>query len=216
MNIKNPTLFMDIGNTRAHIYDRQKARVAHIDIKEALQTHEASSIAYISVNNSYREKLNTMHNWVDISDSIYIEGQYDGMGVDRRALALSRDNAILVDAGSAITVDRVINGKYDGGFIMLGIRAQMEAFSRLSPSLDIDIDSSLSIDKLQKTTTSCVTYGIISPIIDAIVKISRDLPVYFTGGDGEMLSRYIRGSIYDETLLFQGMIKAISSSKGET
>jgi len=207
---------MDIGNTRAHIYDAQVGTIAHLDIDEAMQTYAHSNVKYISVNNAYTQKLKNMQNWTDISGSICLRGQYDGMGVDRRALALSHDNGIFVDAGSAITVDRVIDGEYDGGFIMLGIRAQQKAFAHLSESLDITLEHDLSLGKLPQSTISCVSYGIISPIIDAITKISQDLPIFFTGGDGEMLSGYIHDSIYDETLLFQGMAKAISSSKGDT
>ena len=48
------------------------------------------------------------------------------MGVDRRALCLSHENGIFVDAGSAITVDVVEEGRYQGGYIFPGFESPVK------------------------------------------------------------------------------------------
>jgi len=210
----NQIILVEIGNSRAHIYLPSSKTIEHLDIDQAIDKYATDVVKYISVNNRYIQKLNSLKNWQDISPSLHIDGQYSTMGIDRVALCLSRGDALYVDAGSAITVDRVVDGKYDGGFIMLGIKASLNAYSEISKSLDVEFKKDIDISHLAFDTQSSVSYGIISPIIDAINNASGPLPLFFTGGDGEWLSSFFKDSTYDESLLFVGMSSAIASTKG--
>ena len=85
-------------------------------------------------------------------------------GVDRRALCLSRDNGIFVDAGSAITVDVMENGGYQGGFILPGIRAYLRCYADISPVLETEINETVDMAQLPLTTKDGISYGIIASI----------------------------------------------------
>lgn len=208
-------LLVDIGNSRAHVYHPTTSSIEHLDMDEALQQYANNDVYYISVNSRFDEKLSSLPKWHNVSSDIHIDGEYNSMGVDRRALCLSRSDGIYIDAGSAITVDRVLDGKYDGGFIMLGIKASLEAYGEISAALSVDLLSDIDQKQLAFDTQYSVSYGIITPIISAIKQASMSLPLYFTGGDGEWLSGYFKDSIFDESLLFKGMSKAIASTKGQ-
>ncbi|NKQ41308.1 MAG: type III pantothenate kinase [Sulfurovum sp.] len=204
-------ILADIGNRHVHICSDEA--VEHLLPDEAIKKYGDKAAYYISVKKAYNDMLAALDDWTDISDSIYIEGEYKGMGVDRKALCLSRDSGIFVDAGSAITVDRVIDGIYDGGFIMPGIHTYTKAFADISLILDHKLDKDIALEELPKSTQGSVSFGTVSPVIAIIEKIRADLPVYFTGGDGEWLSGYFKDAIFDERLLFDGMRKTVKGLK---
>ncbi len=200
-------ILADIGNSRAHILNGDS--IIHCSIDDAIKNYEHQHLYYICVNQSAKDSLKGIANWEDISSSIHIEGEYSSMGVDRKALCLSRNNGVFVDAGSAITVDLVQNGIYEGGFILLGLNSFKEAYKKISKTLDVQLDISSLSSKLPKTTKESISYGIIAPIKAIIEKHSTGLPLYFTGGDGAWLSSFFDGSTYDEGLVFEGIKKAL-------
>lgn len=216
MHANNDLMLLEIGNSRAHIRLPLSDKIEHLDIDEAITKYSNKHAVYISVNGRYTKKLTSVKNWKDISSEIHVSGQYDSMGVDRVALCLSRGDGLYVDAGSAITIDRVKGGKYDGGFIALGIEASLKAYRNISKKLVVELDKNIDMDTLAFDTQTSISYGIISPIIDAIANVSQSLPIYFTGGDGEWLSEFLENSIYEEGLIFEGMSNALASTKGLT
>jgi len=141
-------------------------------------------------------------------DRFNLDGSYPPMGVDRKALGLSYDSGLFISAGSAITVDIVENRLHKGGFILLGIQAYLKAYRDISKALDINLNQDIK-DTLAKDTTNSISYGIIYSITSIIEKHSKDRDIYITGGDGEFLSKFIKGSIYDETLIFRGIKNSI-------
>lgn len=201
-------LLADIGNSRVHIFDGNK--VSHISINEMIELYNDTPVNYISVNSSFVAPKN--YPWSDISSLLTLQGAYDTMGVDRKALCFSHDNGIFIDAGSAITVDIVRDGVYRGGFILLGIRAYAEAYGEISKALKIDFNPKCSLESMPFTTKDSISYGIISSIKSAIDSHSSDLPLYFTGGDGEWLSGFFPNSIFDELLVFRGLQKVLKGN----
>lgn len=200
-------ILADIGNRYVHICRYET--IEHLSLFEAIDKYGADEVYYINVNSRDEDTLVALDGWIDISDRFHIEGEYKGMGIDRKALCLSRRDGIFVDAGSAITVDKVVGGVYEGGFIMPGIHAYQKAFSDISEVLDHKTDKELSIDSLPKSTRDSVSYGAIAPIVAIIEKIKGDTPLYFVGGDGEWLSKYFTEAHYDDMLLFDGMKKVL-------
>ena len=199
-------ILADIGNRHVHIWD--EGRIAHLGIQDAIAQYGTEKVYYITVNARHAEILAALENWRDISELLVIEGEYAGMGADRKALCLSHATGLFVDAGSAITVDRVVEGVYQGGYILPGIHAYQKAYAAISPVLDVEIERSLSLNELPKSTQSGVSYGIITPIVASIEKTAGSLPVYCTGADGAWIAHYLEKAVYDETLLFQGMLQA--------
>ena len=200
-------LLADIGNSYFHIYNG--LTVEHLNYDDAIQKYQDTPLKYISVNQKIEAKIGHIKVWENLSSSIVIEGQYDTMGVDRKALCLSHSEGVLIDAGSAITVDVVAKGKYVGGFILPGLKAYISSYKSISPILDISLNRELLLDSLPGTTKDGISYGIIASIKALIDQHSNDKILYFTGGDGEFLSSFFEDAIYDEMLVFSGMQQAI-------
>ena len=201
----------DIGNTYFHIYDGE--RVEHLGYDEAIKRYCDTPLYYISVKHDLEKKITQMKKWKNISDTLFIEGEYETMGVDRKALCLSHSDGVFVDAGSAITVDVVEGGVYVGGFILPGLRAYVQSYRGISSALDVDLDEKIVLDRLPSTTKEQISYGIIASIKVLIDKQNKAKKLYFTGGDGKFLSTFFESAVYDETLVFQGMMKAIKDKK---
>jgi type III pantothenate kinase len=204
-------LLADIGNTRAHIFDGKS--VLHVSNDEFIAKYKNTQLFYICVNQSITSQIKHLSLWKDISDSLYIKGEYKTMGCDRKALCLSHENGIFVDAGSAITVDIVKNGVYQGGFILPGIKAYLDTYKAISPALDIELNLKCDLGSLPLTTKDGISYGIIASIKALIDIHSQDLQLYLTGGDGKWLSSFFHDSIFDEFLIFEGMKKALKDKK---
>jgi type III pantothenate kinase len=200
-------LLADIGNTRIHIYDGDE--VIHLTHKEAMERYKNKKIKYITVKHQLKEELACLKNWEDISELMQIENEYSTMGIDRKALCLSHTNGIFVSAGSAITVDVVEEGRYMGGFLLLGLRAFVDAYASISPALEIEINREVLLNQLPQTTKDGISYGIISSIKMLIEKHQSDKKLYISGGDGEFLASFFDNAIFDETLIFQGMKNAV-------
>jgi len=209
--IMDKILLADIGNTHFHIYNGKS--VEHLSHVDALKKYAHSDMCYISVKHALGEKIEHIKNWKNISSSLYIEGEYNTMGVDRKALCLSHDEGIFVDAGSAITVDVVSEGVYKGGFILPGLKAYLESYRTISSVLDTTLEEALTLGSLPSTTKEQISYGIIASIKALIDKHNDGKTLYFTGGDGRFLSTFFDDAVYDETLVFQGMVKTIKDKK---
>jgi len=204
-------LLADIGNTHMHILDEGK--ILHLGHEEAINRYQDRKLYYICVSYRLDSKITQIKHWKDIAAHIVLKGAYATMGVDRKALCLSRRDGLFVDAGSAITVDIVKGGIYRGGFVLPGIHAYLESYRRISPALDTPINQDIALEKLPLTTKDGISYGIIASIKALIDQHRGDQSLYFTGGDGAFLSRFFEDAIYDESLLFQGMIQALNVSE---
>jgi len=197
----------DIGNTHFHIYDGK--RVEHLNYSDAIEKYRDEKLYYISVKHQLSSKIEQIKEWKNISSFIRIKGEYETMGVDRKALCLSHENGVFIDAGSAITVDIVKDGIYQGGFIFPGIKAMLESYRTISPALDTQLNPDISLEQLPATTKDGISYGIIASIKTLIEKHKDKKRLYFTGGDGKLLAGFFRDAIYDDTLVFQGILKVL-------
>ena len=204
-------LLADIGNTRIHLYDGKA--VIHLLHAEAIAEYGDQKVYYISVNQHLEECIQTETVWKNISDKVHIAGEYETMGVDRRALCLSHDNGVFVDAGSAITVDVVERGVYRGGFIYPGLSAMQESYARISPALKTALDTTIDLTRLPLTTKEQISYGIIASIKSLIQMHTEGRSLYVTGGDGQRIADLFSDAVYDETLVFKGMGYALGASE---
>lgn len=198
----------DIGNSRIHIM-QESGIIYHLDIDSAINRFGKKKVYYISVNHHISDRIKTLNSWVDVSERLVMEGFYDGMGADRKAIALSMGDGIYIDAGTAITIDIVRNGKYQGGAIIPGINRLKECYSSISPVLDINPD--FTIKNFPMNTSAQIGYGIIAPIYSLILNIRDKDNIWISGGDGKLISQFIENAIYDERLVFKGILKSITS-----
>lgn len=195
----------DIGNTSVDmIFNAQR-------LKLSADTFHPESISekmfYISVNRLVSERIQNYSNWHDLRSLVEIEKYYPSMGIDRIMACEAVDNGIIVDAGSAITVDIMSDGTYQGGFISLGIHSAREAYAKLSKALDVSFNFEVDLAKMAKNTPDSITIGFLAPLIEKIESFGK--PIVLTGGDAAVLSHFFRNVSVDEDLIFKGMEKLI-------
>lgn len=203
-------ILCDIGNTNASFFDGR--RVWNLTIDEFMAYEPTEKIYYINVNDKAEQKL-LNHLFIDISSYIKLNSTYIGLGIDRAAACYAINNGLIVDAGSAITLDLMANSCHIGGFIIPGISTTLKSLQSISPRLNLPLNTNIDLDCLPQRTQDAISYGIIKPIVSLISDFSSQKTIYFTGGDGEFLSRFFNQSLYDKMLIFRGMQRAINENK---
>ena len=134
------------------------------------------------------------------------------MGIDRISACYTIKDGIIVDAGSAITIDIISNSVHLGGFILPGIASYKKAFHQISPKLKHELNTQVSIDAFPQKTIDAMSYGVFKSIYLLIKDTACGKKLYFTGGDGQFLANFFDNAIYDKLLIFRGMKKAIEDS----
>lgn len=203
-------ILCDIGNTNATFFDGRK--IWNLSIDEFNTYEPKEKIYYINVNEKATQKLSNPL-FINIEPYIKLNSTYIGLGVDRAAACYAINNGLIVDAGSAITLDLMANGCHIGGFIMPGITTTLSSLKNISPRLDIPLNSQVDLECLPQRTQDAISYGVIKPIVNLINDFASGKSIYFTGGDGEFLSRFFAQSLYDRMLIFRGMQRAINENK---
>ncbi|MDD6055966.1 MAG: type III pantothenate kinase [Helicobacter sp.] len=200
-------ILCDIGNSFLHFY--QKGKVWKEASDKITQKDPKELILYISVNDNSLESLLYSHpKCFDLAPYLHLDSTYKGLGVDRVAVCKAVSDGVIVDAGSAITIDVMQDDIHLGGYIMPGISLYKKAFSSIS-ALDLEISLSADLDAFPQNTKDALSYGVLKSIILMIENTAKNKRVYFTGGDGKFFSRFFKNSIYNELLIFDGMQKAI-------
>jgi len=201
-------VLVDIGNTNIHIWEEGKI----YDIKNPIAFGE--DVFYISVNeNKEKEFLKLNPSALNLKNVVNFDTSYIGLGIDRIMACKAVDDGLVVDAGSAVTIDIMQNKVHLGGVIMPGISSIKKAYATISPKLDIEFGE-LNLKKLPQNTQEAVTFGGIGAVVLMINSLKKDKKVYLTGGDGKFLSRYIDG-VYVKDLVFRGMLKTIKEDLRE-
>ena len=194
-------LFCDIGNTSFHFKDKNR------NYKESVTSFNPSlvkeNVYYISVNRKVSTYLETLENWINLAKNVDMTKYYTTMGIDRIAAVEAVKNAVIVDAGSAITVDIVNNGVFSGGFIYPGIKAMKKTYNTISPALEYEFDFDIDVTKLPLTSQDSISYGFLKILYTEVV--SHDLPIILTGGDASKLAKLFKEAKVDEELIFKGM-----------
>jgi len=196
-------ILCDIGNTTFHfLIDGKHYRYF---LNEKLPELD-ETIYFISVNETATNKLkNNYTNCINLEEYLNFETIYKGMGLDRKIACCGYKDAIIVDAGSAITVDIMKNAKHKGGIILPGISNFNNIYKQISSKLDYEINTKVNLDKIPLCTQDAISYSILKSIILPIKELALEEQIIFTGGDGEFLSRYFDNCIYKSDLIFDNM-----------
>ena len=202
-------LLCDIGNSNVDFY--HDGKIWSQSLEEFKEFNPKEEVYFISVNDSITKELGK--NYINIETWFDFDTIYQGIGVDRVAACYTIQNGIVVDAGSAITVDVMSGGLHMGGYILPGINSYEACYASISKRLDKRIDPNVLLDALPQKTEDAISYGAIKPIIMILEHTCRDKTVYFMGGDGKYFSKFFKKSIYDRSLIFRGMQKAIENKK---
>jgi type III pantothenate kinase len=198
-------ILCDVGNTSYHFQTPQRSYKE--DVKSFNPENIKEKVYYISVNISLNQKLKELENWIDISPAIDMQKYYKTMGKDRIVAIESVSNAVIVDAGSAITVDVVRENVFEGGFIFPGLNAMQKAYKQISPALDYAFNLDVDLNKLAKNSQDAISYGALKLLYSEVV--SHKLPIILTGGDALSLQKVFKDAKVDETVIFSGMKKLI-------
>jgi len=203
-------ILCDIGNTTFHFLINGKEKKYFLN--EKLPNFN-QRVYYISVNDSGTKNLKSSNDDViDLENYLEFKTKYKGMGVDRKIACIANKDSIIVDAGSAITVDIMKKGKHKGGFILPGLKAVKDLYPNISPKLQFDFNPKVNLDKIPLCTQDAISYAILKSIIQPIKNIKNKQQIIFTGGDGEFLSKYFKNSIYKKDLIFENMKRIIDAN----
>lgn len=201
-------ILCDIGNSFFHFY--RSGRIWKEPLKRPSIVDISEQILFISVNEKGTEKLKFYRpDAIDLAPFLKLDTLYTGLGVDRVAACMAIEDGVIVDAGSAITVDIMQKGIHLGGFILPGLNAYKDCYASISKALKKDIAPNISLHCLPQSTEEAISYGTIKSVVLTLEDAVKTKNSYFTGGDGKFFSKFFEKSIYDETLVFKGMQKAI-------
>lgn len=203
----------DVGNTNATI--NHNGTIWSMAISQFQHFSTKEDLYYINVNPKMEKKLKGKKNFINLEPFFEFDTDYEGLGIDRVAACYDIENGIVIDAGSAITVDIMSASTHLGGFILPGIQTSLRCYESISPVLDIPLRTNINLDILPQNTSDAVSFGILKPIIMLINDHCKDKKIYFTGGDGAYLSRFFSNSIYNKSLVFNGMKKAMNENNFE-
>ncbi len=198
----------DIGNSNVHFFKEGKTWSMSVgDFRHFVPTEP---LFFINVNESVKPWLAEKKHCVDLEPYFEFDTIYQGIGIDRVAACYTIEEGIVVDAGSAITVDIMSGGLHLGGYILPGLGASQEAYAAISPRLNVRVNPHVALDALPQKTSDAISYGVIKSVLLMLGDTCKEKHVYFTGGDGKFFSRFFKHSIFDKMLIFRGMQKAIS------
>ncbi|RDU64935.1 pantothenate kinase [Helicobacter didelphidarum] len=197
-------ILCDIGNSFLHFY--YSGRIWREKPNEISAKKPHIPIYYISVNLNYEKKLLDSHKkCINLEPYVDINTSYTGLGIDRKVACKAISNGIIIDAGSAITIDIVENNVHLGGYILPGISSYQDFYRQISYALDVNLDLSVNLYMPPKNTKEAVSFGILKSILLMIKHTSQTKKLYFTGGDGKFFAKFFENSIFDNTLVFKGM-----------
>ena len=149
--------------------------------------------------------LKSLDNWIDLSRHVYISNYYKTMGIDRVVACESIKNGVIVDAGSAITVDVMEDGIFQGGFIYPGIKAMRDTYKNISSALEYEFNFSLDLSTLPKNSQDAISYGFLKTLYNEVISYKKD--IILTGGDANKLLSIFPHAIHEKNIIFDGMKK---------
>lgn len=203
-------ILCDIGNTTFHFLIGKKHK--KYSIKEDMPKFD-ERVFFVSVNKKATKKLlESNPNAINIEKYLDFKTKYKGQGIDRVLACVFAKDAVIVDAGSAITVDVMKKGIHKGGFILLGLQSFMNAYPKISKKLKFDFEKNVNLDKIPLQTKDAIQYAMMKSIILPIKEVAKNKNIIFTGGDGKLLSGYFENSIYKKDLIFENMKRIIDAN----
>lgn len=204
-------ILCNIGNTNASFLDNGKFYSKNID--DFLKMDTKDKIFYINVNEKIKKYLLEKENFINIESYFTLDTTYSGLGIDRIAACYEIKDGIIVDAGSAITIDIMSNNMHLGGAILPGLAKYKKAYTEISSRLNYELNTAINLDAYPLCTKDALSYGTIKSIILCIEDMAKDKKIIFTGGDGAFLSGFFKKSIFDKLLIHRSMEKIIKKNK---
>ncbi len=211
-------ILCDIGNSTFHFQKNDES--FKVSIQDSLKKVKKvkGRLYFVSVNiDGTKKLLKHFPKAIDIAPYIQFKTEYKGMGIDRQLVCKYIKNGIIVDSGSAITVDIMKNGIHQGGIILPGINAYKKIYPKISKKLTFKFKTDINLDKIPLKTDDAINYSILSSIITPIKNIYEThlVPIYFTGEDSKLILSYFKHipHKYKKNLVFNSMKKVIKENR---
>jgi len=202
-------LLCDIGNTSYHFFDGNSEYKK--DVKSFNPATIKEKVYFICVNKNVHVKLKSLQNWIDLSVFINKNEYYQTMGIDRIFAIESVSNGIVIDAGSAVTIDVVQKEKYMGGFIYPGREAMQKTYTNISSALSYSFNFECDLDIMPKNSQDAISYGYLKTLYCEVM--SHNLPIILTGGDALEFKKVFTDAKIDTALIFNSMKKIIKENE---
>ncbi len=150
----------------------------------------------------------------DRTTPVPIAVEYDKamLGTDRIAAAVGAvelygadKQMVIIDAGTAITIDFVANGVFRGGNISPGVDMRLEALHEKTAKLPLCSPKVLDGEQilLGKTTEDAIIFGVMQGVfyevkgyIEAFSEKNENILTIFIGGDAEYFVNRIKNAIF--------------------
>ncbi len=160
-----------------------------------------------AIASAQRDALIQQVTWPDVPIKMNVDSP-DRVGIDRLLSAFAAwsrfgSPAVVIDAGSAITVDWVDpSGTFCGGAIMPGLELQSRSLVMGTEALpQIELNTDAPIELPAKNTVAAIRAGIVlgvaaalDGLIERYASASDKFIVVLTGGDARTLSPHVRKS----------------------
>jgi type III pantothenate kinase len=163
-------------------------------------------------------------NLLQLDDETHVpfKNNYDTpktLGIDRIALVsasvyhYSKNNVLIIDAGTCITFDFITDSNvYLGGAISPGIRMRYKGLHNLTANLPL-LETKVPQHILGTSTVNSIHSGVVNGVlneIDGAIENYKekypDLTVILTGGDAKFLSKQLKSSIFaNSNFLLEGL-----------
>lgn len=170
--------------------------------------------------NKLNDRCRTFINF-DVETSVPIQNRYETpetLGLDRLAAAVGAHemfpdaHVLVIDAGTAITIDLIMEGAFIGGSISPGMHLRFESLHRQTKRLPL-LKHTADYNYPGRNTHDAVVSGVIQGIVNEIDgtifsyrKKYSALKVVLTGGDAYIFAEKIKNSIFAEpNLLAKGL-----------
>ena len=153
----------------------------------------------------------------------------DCVGVDRLVAAYAASlrhpdrDLVIVDAGTAVTVDAVSDGKFIGGTISPGSRIEFEALLTQADQLPLIDGSEIPENVIGKSTEDAIRSGVLFGQVGSITFLAAEIAkqlsepkVIATGGGATQLQKLLPDSWeFAPTLVLDGIRTLINESGSE-
>lgn len=220
-------LVVDIGNSLmkvsvvegADVLATQRLAVdAELDVKRLLAEYPSLQRAIVASSGVATSKVATALRSaglrvleMDSKTPIPIGNDYlspETLGVDRLAAAvgvvkcMGYDDCLIVDFGTAITIDLVEGGVFRGGNISPGMRTRFRALHDYTQRLP-ECEPTDEVLTLGRTTVQAIEQGVMQGIVNEIegyissfMDKNAKITLIFTGGDAIFFDKRIKNAIF--------------------
>jgi type III pantothenate kinase len=174
----------------------------------------------VEVVSTQREQLGVVNSYenperMGVDRWLAMVAAYNNVFTPQTSKNEGTNGVIVVDAGSALTVDVVEHtGQHLGGYIVPGLMmAQQVLFANTERVIkydesNIELSVGTEFNNLGKNTLQCVEYGVINQLVALVQMVVNRYPnfeILCTGGDGELIANFFTTAVVDRNLVLKGL-----------